>query len=410
MAFTMAKALLRLLPPALAGRYLGRRLFSLTDQESGRPTLLALNRTVMSSDLRALNGRAALNVMAVWSSDFRAMLRQRVPKREQSQTYFAGIYASYSEARRESLRRVARAALDGLLARTPIDAIVVANTDYWEDVVMMDVARERGIPFLVLCRENYAVQETQDWLRNHIAKSGYAFHGDGVAVASDITKTFFEDVGCYGNSVIETVGWPRFDSWRDPNPYPPAERNLVTLVSYHDPLYLAPQNYKETLETVAAAAKASADPARYVVKLKEEGHRAEILAICPELAASGATITAATPMDDLLRRSRMVIGYNTTGILEGYLGDAAIVVPWWKDAVRPAVDTLISHETPEDRATTHFPTSPDELRSLMEQAFAGPLPPLGDRSVRLSRFHRFVAFDADVSAAQKFEAFVRRFL
>jgi len=105
-----------------------------------------------------------------------------------------------------------------------------------------------------------------------------------------------------------------------------------------------------------------------------------------------------------------VIGYNTTGVLEAYLTDAAVVVPWWKDAVRSSDDTLISAESEEDRRTTYFPASVEEFRGLIREALRAPLPVKGTEEGRLGRFRRLVAFDPKASASKKFEAFVKRAL
>lgn len=405
----MAKALLRALPLDAALKRLAARAV-LQDMRPGRPTLLVMNRAVLSSDLAALVQRTELNVIETRAAEYEAAMARLLPAREREQTYFQRSYDQAPESFRAPLRAAATKALEAYRKRAPFDAIVVGNTDYWQDVPLMDAARAAGIPFLVLCRENYAVEETQVWLENRIDDSGYLFKGDGVAVASDITRDFFRRTGSYPEGTVETVGWPRFDSWLDPNPYPPDARDMITLISYHEPLYLGPENYADVLRCFVDAARASGAPKRFAIKLKKMAHLKFVLSICPGLLTSGVKIVARQPLDDLLRRSRMVIGYNTTGVLEGYLTDAAIVVPWWKDAVRSADDTLIAHETQEDRATTHFPDSPAALRELIDRAVVGPLPVLGTPEQRRGRFQRFVAFDPEESASSKFEAFVRRYV
>ena len=370
------------------------------------PSLLCMNRAVLASDLAALEGRAALNVHTLQASEFEAMLARFVPKPKRAQMFFMKTYAE-DAALRARMKAAVHLFLDAVTAKVKVDAIVAGNTDYWQDAPLIEAAAERGLPFLVLCRENYAVPETQLVLADLIRQANFTFRGDAVAVASDLTRDLFLETGAYTPEQARTTGWPRFDVWTEPSPYSAEDRDMILMVSYHEPLYLGPENYIEALRAFIRAAKASGTPGRFCLKLKKISHLRPILKQCPGLLTSGVKIAAKEPMADLLRRSRMVIGYNTTGVLEAYLTDAAVVVPWWKDAVRPAVDTLISAETPEDRATTHFPDSPDALSRLIEQAVAAPLPVLGAPEERLSRFQRFVAFDPERSASSKFEAMVR---
>ncbi len=402
----MSKLLFRCLPFDMAVRRLVGRAVA-GETKTGRPTLLCMNRAVFASDLAAMAGRVDLNFVAIRAAEFEAIMSRFVPRRDQVQTYFQRAYDASPADRRDRLRAAASAILKAIHARHPFDAVVVGNTDYWQDAPLMEATREMGVPFLALCRENYAVPETQTWMMRHIEDSGYVFRGDGVAVASDITRDVFLRSGAYSDDAVTTVGWPRFDSWRDPNPHGPTDRDLITLVSYHEPLYLGPENYRDVLHAFVSAARASGEPGRFVIKLKKLAHLKAVLSICPAMLTSRIRIVARQPLDELLRQSRMVIGYNTTGVLEGYLTDAAVVVPWWKDAVRPPDDTLISKQSPEDRLVTHFPETPQAFRTLLDQAVRAPLPVLGTPAERRSRFQRFVAFDPNESASAKFEAFVR---
>lgn len=407
----MSKLLGKLLPSETAARRLADKVMLMNPQPDGAkrdvPTLLVMNRAVLASDIRVVAERGLFNIAAVSAAHFEALTASHVPKAERIQTFFNPTYWSGSADRRAKLKSITMAFLNRIEARIGFDAVVVANTDYWQDEALKDACREMGKPFVVLCRENYAVPLVQEELDIRIKSAGFTFHGDVVAVASDITRNTMMTSGAFEEGAVQTIGWPRFDSWLDAPPTAPEDRNLITLVAYQEPLYLAPNNFNDVLRAFVASAKASGEAGRFCIKLKKIGHLSALLKACPTLLFSGVKIHTKYPLDTLLRHSQMVIGYNTTGMLEGYLTDCAVVVPWWADAPRSHENCLVTKDTALDLATTEFPESAEALQALIKEAIAGKLSPRGTDAERIAQFQRFIAFDRTTRASDRFEAVVR---
>ena len=376
----------------------------------GRPTLLCMSRAVFNSDIGALRSRTNLNYATISAAAFESLLAPHVPLSEQVQTYFGAAFAAAEDNTKRKLLDIVRRFLSAAIARHPIHAVAVANTDYWQDEALKDACRELSLPFLVLCRENYAVGHSQELLKTRIRQSKFCFRGTGVAVASDNTRNTMLASGAYEPDSVWTVGWPRFDTWLDCEGVTLPDEKLVVLIAYQQDGYLAPRNFTGALNAFAKAARLSGTPERFVIKLKKMAHLKDLLLSCPRLLFSGVKIVASGPLDDLLRRAAAVIGYNTTGVLEAYLTGAAIIVPWWDDAVRPSGECLISAFDEDDRRTAYFPASPDKLLALLSRAARGGLPALGSGDERLRRFRKFVWIDKNVSASARFEAFARRYI
>jgi len=402
----MSKLLTKFLPSGIAARRLANKVQLLGPKQVG-PTLLVMNRAVLSSDIRAVAARSSQNFATVSAAQFEALTAGVVPKVDQTQTFFNPTYWTGPAERREKLRSITRAFLDRVNDRIGFDAVVVANTDYWQDEAVKDACRDMGKRFVVLCRENYAVPLEQKLLDDRIRQAGFVFAGDAVAVASDITRDTMLATGAFKPGSVHTIGWPRFDSWLDAARTAPDGRKLITLVAYQEPLYLAPKNFDDVLHAFVAAAKVSGTPGRFCIKLKKMGHLSALLKACPALLFSGIRIHTKRPLDELLRQSSVVIGYNTTGILEGYLTDCAVIVPWWADAPRTHEDCLVTKDTALDLATTYFPESVEGLKALIGDAFAGKLPPRGTDAERIAQFQRFIWFDPAVTASARFEAVVK---
>jgi hypothetical protein len=369
-----------------------------------------MNRAVLASDLQALAQRTNLNFASIGAAAFESLLSRHVPPKLQTQTFYTRTYLQSETGLKRRLKGIAGTFLNETRARIPFDAVVVANTDYWQDEVLKDACGEQSLPFLVLCRENYAVKYEQELLRERIKESGFTFRGTAVAVASDITRDIMLSTGAYRPGTVTTVGWPRFDSWSGSKPIVEEDRTLITLVSYQQATYLAPENFVAVLKEFVRTARRSGRADRFRIKLKKASHLRGLLMACPELLLSGIRIVAKQPLDALLRKSRVVIGYNTTGILEAYLTDAAVIVPWWGDAIRSEDNCLVTEDNESDRRTTYFPTSQEALRLLIDKALDNALPPLGSPEDRLRQFKRFVWFDRSETSSSRFEAFVRRYI
>ena len=402
----MRKLLTKFLPSETAARHLASKVQLLGPKQAG-PTLLVMNRAVLSSDIRTVAARSNLNFATVSAARFEALTAGVIPKPDQTQTFFNPTYWTGPAARREKLKAITRAFLDKVDDRLGFDAVVVANTDYWQDEAVKDACRDMGKRFIVLCRENYAVPLEQKLLDDRIRKTGFQFKGDAVAVASDITRDTMLATGAFKPGSVYTIGWPRFDSWLDAATMAPEGRKLITLVAYQEPLYLAPKNFNDVLHVFVAAAKTSGTPGRFCIKLKKMGHLSALLKACPALLFSGVKIHIKRPLDKLLLQSSLVIGYNTTGILEGYLTDCAVIVPWWADAPRSHEDCLVTKDTDLDLATTYFPEGADDLKALIGDAFSGNLPPRGTDAERIAQFQRFIWFDREATASARFEAVVQ---
>jgi hypothetical protein len=389
--------------PMAAAIHLARSIAVPTQKPSG-VTLLCMNRAVLSSDIAAMENRTGFQHAHVSAAAFEALLARCVPKALQVQTFFTHTYFELPEDVRENLKAITRQFLDACAARFPLHAVVVGNADYWQDEPLKDICRERGIPFIVLCRENYVVSYEQDLLRKRIAESGFTFRGTANAVASETTGSTMLSTPAYAEDQIHVVGWPRFDGWIDEPAI--AAGNDILLVAYQQKSYLAPENFVDVLKCFVAVARKSGQARRFCIKLKKTSHMKNLLMACPSLLFSGVRMVANTSLEQLIRSSSMVIGYNTTGMLEAYLSPAAVVVPWWKDAVRTGESNLIGNDNAQDRATTYFPKSPDELGELIRQSLVGKLQAKGTPEQRLGQFQRYIKHDLQETASLRFKKLV----
>lgn len=375
----------------------------------GRPTILCLKRATFIKDVQELRASTDINFVTVPATGIKTAQEKWIPPEWRIQSYFTDLLNRDLAPFRPYLQRFAEAFLREAAKVHPFDAVMAGNTDYWQDEAMRLGCRARGIPFLVLCRENYTIAQDRANVLNHYTKANFRYTGTGVAVYSEISKATMERIGAYPPGAIQVTGAPRFDQWLGLKSVPDAERNCITLISYAYKIYEAMENFRDVAEIFTALA--AREPAlRFVLKLKKSNEDVDAFALYPELKDSKVELTADWSLVDLYPKSRAVVGCNSLAIAEALLSDTAVIVPAWKDALTNPDVCLYHYSVPEHTKCIYFPRSAEEFRDLMERAIAGTLPPLGTPEERLACFNEHIAFSPDVSASQRVEAFIRHFI
>jgi len=375
----------------------------------GRPTVLCLERATFSKDIEELQARCDLNFVTMSATAGKSVQERWVPPEWQMQSYFTKFFSDELAAFRPHLERFGEVLLKKASAHHPIDAILAANTDYWQDEALRRAAATLGIPFLVLCRENYTIKQDQANVLRHYSKAGFRYSGTAVAVYSETTRTIMREMGAFPEDGIWVTGAPRFDRWRDVRQVPAETRDCVTLLSYAYPIYEAMDNFREAAAIFAEKA-AKRDDLRFVLKLKKENESTDAEALCPSLKGSRVEMTADWPLFDLLPRSRAVVGCNSLAVAEALLTNSAVIVPAWHDALSNSATCLYHYSEPTHRKCIYFPRSAEEFSTLLDLAVRGELPAAGTLEERQACFREHLHYDAAASSSAMVERFIRHYV
>jgi hypothetical protein len=389
----------------------GRTVASEIDWETwqpGRPTVLCLKRQTFIKDVREARSRTDLNLVTVRATRIKTIQENWIPPEWRIQSYFTDLLNREMADFRPHLQRFGEAFLKAAMQVHPVDAVMAGNTDYWQDEAVRLGCKALGIPFLVLCRENYTIAQDRSNVLNHYTKARFHYSGAGVAVYSEISKATMDRIGAYPKDSIWVTGAPRFDHWHQLKSLPESERNCIVLLSYAHKIYDAMENFRETAEIFSEYAARVPD-LKFVVKLKKSNEDVDAFALYPPLREAKVELTADWSLLDLYPKSRAVIGCNTLAVVEALLSDAAVIVPAWADALANPSTCLYHYDVPEHAKCIYFPRSAQEFRNLMDRAITGSLPPLGTPEERLACFNDHIAFSRDRTAAQKLEDFIRHF-
>jgi hypothetical protein len=385
--------------------------------QSGRPTVLCLDRALFRKDLHEMRKWTNLNLVPVRATQVKKFQNPWVAPRWRRQTFLAHDLTDQLKHLAPFLERFGCAFLAAVQRKHPVDAVMAANTDYWQDEALKLACVKQNIPFLVLSRESYGIGRGREYVSDVYQRAKFDFIGAGCAVASDRCETYLSSCGSLDHAVVQVTGWPRYDAWLDQPLKPQRERTAITLMGYADPsaVQYAVGNFADTFKEFVAMAQAhkAATPSsdlRFVVKLKKQRDAVWLDQIVPGYQSSGIIVTADLPLPDLLADSRVAIGYNTLAVLEALLADTAVVVPCWGDSKRDQHRSLVHYENSQDQQVCYFPMSPQEFRALLEQAVTGALQPKGTREQRLERFSLHSKVDQNRRASNEVEKFILSFL
>ncbi len=396
--------LFQYLPGRFAARLIGRMAGQHIKNEE-YPTLLVLNRGRLAHDIQVLIETAPMNFITIKALRSKAMQSRFVTADGRVQTMFHQLYVQGDGQRRERMQNLVREMMDSASRGRKIDGVIAANVEYWPDEAVKDICQDRNIPFLVLCRENYAFPDSGEYLRNRFQSYDFQFRGTAIAMASEASRDAMIHSQIVPPDVVECTGWPRFDHWLE-EPQALKEK-IITLVDYSHPQYFAVQNANDVLQEFLAAAKKYRGQAKFVIKFKRYNDLWRVVWDYPGFIFAGVKLVARGPIQPLLEKSTVVIGSGSMGIVEAFLADSAVVIPWWADSIAKERG-YFSPDVPEDLETAYFPKSRSELANMIEAMVAGQLPPKGARGQRFAQFRRYAAIDENEPASVKVTRFVKR--
>ncbi len=372
----------------------------------GRDTVLCLTRPHFALDVEQLRKLDHVNWIALNLILLGEMQRAWASAEMQEQTYYQKTCgdARYA-ARWERMNEFARALLRRIGRRYPLSGLLCANIDYWQSEAFRNAARELGLPFLTLSRENLLTRYDERLILERY--TGFRFTGDAVAVFGEWMREALLRAGCVREDQIVVTGAPRLDVWSNAAATA-ASRDGIVLISFADPNYYAPEAFRLTLERfVAAAARNAAANVRFVIKAKNKEDRLAVLAMCGAAPLpSNLEVTSSVSFETLLPRARLVLGFNSMAVFDALFTSAPLAVPDMLDTRRGTDHLMFDPEDPLCRRVLRFYRTPQELDAVLDAAAAGETAARQDTTDRRALIARYVHFPESSSATELVERFV----
>ena len=377
---------------------------------SGALTVLWSVRPHFRKDIDELAARTDMAFVPLSKTYVQMVLEAWVPWEMRRQVHFQAARGPRAERARRLSTAFARALLLRLRRKRRIDAVLTANINYWQDDALCRACRELGIPFLVLSREQPLSPVAADWIRLLNGLHRFRFEGDGVAVFGRQTRDALTESGACTEDQVWITGAPRFDRWRDIR-FDGVVQDTVTLMSYGEQTYFAPQNYREA---VAACGRASRQAAaecgvRFILKCKNEFNIELAGRILADVPGHRVVLDMHASLYELFPRSRIVAGFNSFSLIEALLGAAPVVVPNWGDSRRPTEELVFDPDDESLRGAVAFATSAEDFEARIAAVVARPPGPV-DSAQRRRIVGRYCHFSEGETASAAVARFIGHYV
>ncbi len=384
-------------------RYVSRRLEPCGPpmNNAGGIRLLVLNRERYEADLEVLAAHPSVELVSL-PSDAQHLLnaifvsRIRAITEQDPSAYLRTDHPSVAAARAD-LRRFLQRFISALARRNGFDAMISCTFYYRQDREWEAAGHPAGVPFFVLHKENMKdpvihAASIERYRRNH-----FKFTGDRLFLFNDLEKEVIVKSGVCPEEKISVVGGLRMDNiYRRVAADAVAKpQRQVVLFSFHHCVGLLripglkgffngkrDAGFVEYFDlvhgTLARFAHANPDVS-VVIKPKWAGHWIPHIETAIRRTTGldaetipNLTITADVPAQTLIEQSAVVVGINSTTLLEAKLFGRPVVVPLFAEAAGKYYDEHVYFQNYLD--TFNVARSPEELVEAIDDELAGRAP------------------------------------
>lgn len=391
-----------------AGRRLAERI-EWPDWRSDRPTVLYLARSTFNKDVEQMRRRGTFNWARIGAAKVKRVQEDWIAPEFRRQTFFYNFLQTELSAERGYVEGFAFTFLREACSVHPVDAVLVGNTDYWQDEVIKIACGKLGIPFLVLGRENYSMEIDAINVGRRFRDAKFAFKGTAVAVYSEATRRTMIESGAFRADQVRVTGAPRLDHWLSVKQLHPDQRRTIVLLNYAEN-YLAPENFKEVARAFIAAARSSRASVTFALKSKKLNEEEFARRLIPEFNDAPIEFISSQPLHELYPACRAVIGVNSLAVVEGFLSELAVIVPNWGDAKRDPAESMLDPQDPEDAKVAYYPSSTEELGAMFQACAEDRLPPKGTPAERRARFCKHIALPDEGTCSEQVEKFILHYI
>lgn len=287
-----------------------------------------------------------------------------------------------------------------------IDAIVSGNFAYFAEREMQAAAEEIGIPFMVLHKENLKSPGRRDYFEDLYRRRRGRFQGRRIIVYNEFEREVQIAAGIAEPQRITVCGMPRLDrahAWRRhmigrslttqptvlffafgekaglPVLRRKFRRNEIERLSEELEQLSWRQTLKDTVSALVTFARENPG-VRVLVKTKAGDRHADPARSLFE-AAGGSDVTNLVVMEggdplSLLEQAWVVVGMNTTAILEGLAMNKPVLTPDFGEAALPEMRAWNT----DFGAAVEKMASPGALRTRMADLCAGAPPRIAELS------------------------------
>jgi hypothetical protein len=319
----------------------------------------------------------------------------------------------------------------------PVDVVLTGNFAYFTEREFGVALEQAGTPFIALHKENVRPPRRVNEYWHSLYKNRRGpFDGRRILVYNDIERELEISSGVAGPNNVTVTGMPRLDKyhrWRTDHAGPVTgqkPRVLFFAFARNDKLTAIHRKPsagiagdieamggwgdlswgKYALETHRAMIELARENPDVEVIVKSKGQSRKLSDILEMLSGikgglpSNVTVVSGGDPFDLLARCQVVVGFNTTGLLEALATGKPTIVPRFAEAADPAMQDLIIDL---GNAPLH-PESPQALKEMVVRHTRNPQPIPAALSADTARMLRYWVGNDDGLAGRRVVDVLRR--
>jgi len=308
-------------------------------------------------------------------------------------------------------------------AMRPIDAVISANFGYCIQREMAFALESLGTPFIIVQKENLnAATEERRQIWRQIYKEGRGpFGGRRILVYNEMERDLELDAGIVSPDRVEITGMPRLDRlhrWRREHAGPEADdspaRVMFFSFSRSDKIPVESGLNKDwgqfCIDTHRAILELARKRPDFQITAKTKGitrQNEELQQMLHsgdgELPSNIHVVTGGDAFGPL-SASRVVVGFNTTGLLEALALGKPVIVPRFGEAVDPDLQKFVI----DLGDAVEYAETPEQLQLLISKHAEKPLVTPTELHPNVQKILRYWVGNDDGQAARRAYEAIRR--
>lgn len=370
-----------------------------------RPVLLALSAEQFRGDLQCFADEGTFRVLELHANVQRKLIYRFFP----AETIWPDIINPKDNEALAVGKRQLRTFFAGLLPhlyeRLGVDCVLSPHLHYDSDIDWGAVSQQLGVLYVVLHRENlYACPRLVRFIRDRFASLDTTFEGEHIVVHNEIVRQVFIDNGFVAPEAITALGCMRMDLLverlrrhrrtavpRRVTLFPfaiPSEREESgrRLRMAFDRLHVALVTYAEANPDVEVVIKPKE---KWAAQFHQNFERAMDGAGLNANAIPNLIVRDDLDAQDLIFSSAVVVGLNTTTLIEAGVARCRAVIPYFEAMQHESVDDRIYFRDRFDNLIVA--TDEDELYAEFARALAGEALPEAVHQAYCELFETYVS-------------------
>ena len=208
-----------------------------------------------------------------------------------------------------------------------IRSLLLSNVDYWETQEFSRVLKKNNIKITVLYRESVGSKKQIDYLSKFYSSSCFKdVSVDQIFVFGHSAKRIFENTNFIDKNKVTAVGLPRMDSYKDLSIS--KNKTIVTLFNFSLPSYKLEKTSIDVIKIINDVSKKYPE-FHFWIKTKSKSETQFLKQLNIVNNNNNLKISHKFKMKDIIQDSKVIIGSNTTAVIETLFLDAYFIFPSW---------------------------------------------------------------------------------